>query len=71
MTKEEVKKMIDKGTKCYYQRGLSWKGASKREISKEEALELLPKYSFGTGFYELSVEEYGILFNELSSNDLL
>jgi hypothetical protein len=71
MNKEEVKQMIENGTKCYYQRGLSWKGASKREISKEEALALLPKYSFGTGFYELSIEDFGVFFNELSENDLL
>jgi hypothetical protein len=43
-------------------------------MTKEKALELLPKYSFGMGFYELSFinlnGEEVLEFNELSENDM-
>ena len=54
-----------------------WLGISRnraREITQEKASELLPKYSFGMGFYELSFTKHNgqevLEFNELSANDL-
>ena len=34
--------------------GFGYRGASSCLLTKEEALKLLPKYSFGMGFYSLS-----------------
>lgn len=53
-TKEFAKQWIEAGKPCRYRYGFGYRGAVSRELSKEEALELLPKYSFGMGFYELS-----------------
>ena len=36
-----------------YRYGWRWKGAPCKQITKEKALELLPKYKFGMGFREL------------------
>jgi len=73
-TKEAAKEWIEAGKPCVYRYGWGWKGASARTITKEKALELLPKYSFGKGFYELSyikVDGVDTLeFNELSENDM-
>lgn len=73
-TKESAREWIEAGKPCVYRYGLGWKGASARPITKEKALELLPKYSFGKGFYELSfikVDSVDTLeFNELSENDM-
>lgn len=72
--KNEVLEFINNDGKCFYQYGFGFKGASKRSITKDKALELFPKYSFGMGFYELdwiNVDgEDAILFNEFSENDL-
>lgn len=72
--KNVVLEFINNNGKCFYQYGFGFKGASKRSITKDEALELFPKYSFGMGFYELdwiTVDgEDAILFNEYSENDL-
>ena len=56
-TKECAKRWIETGKPCRYRNGFGFRGASSRELSKEEALKLLPKYDFGTGFYELSFEK--------------
>lgn len=72
--KNEVLKFINNDGKCFYQYGFGFKGAGKRPITKDKALDLFPKYSFGMGFYELdwiTVDgEDAILFNEFSENDL-
>jgi len=72
--KNKQKKWIESGKPCMYRYGWSWKGAGARTISKEEALELLPKYDFGKGFYELSfITLNGIEvleFNERGENDM-
>jgi len=43
-------------------------------LTKEQALEKLPKFNFGMGFYELEWEEVNgervLEFNELGENDL-
>lgn len=69
-TKEAAKQWIEAGNPCFYQHGLSFRGACKGKITKEKALELLPKYSFGMGFYELYWVNEGLVFNELGENDL-
>ena len=73
-TIEAAKAWIEEGKPCVYRYGWGWKGASARPITKEKALELLPKYSFGKGFYELSFikmdGEVVLEFNELSENDM-
>lgn len=72
--KEELKKFIENGLPCYQQFGFSWKGAVPRLISKEKALELLPKYSPGMGFWELSERiinnELSLVFTEYSESDM-
>lgn len=72
--KNEVLEFINNGGKCFYRYGLGFRGAVKRPITKDKALELFPSYSFGMGFYELSWitvdDEDAILFNEYSENDL-
>lgn len=74
-TKESAKKWINSNKPCKYRYGFGFRGACTRELSKEEALELLPKYDFGMGFYELSFIKYNgeevLLFNEFSENDML
>lgn len=73
-TKEKALEWINNGKPCMYRRGWGWKGAATRSITNEKALELLPAYSFGMGFYELSFINYKgvdiLLFNEFSENDL-
>lgn len=73
-TKENAKAWVEAGKPCVYRYGWGWKGASARPITKEEALELLPKYHFGMGFHELSfIKRDGedvLEFNELSANDM-
>lgn len=74
-TKENARKWIEEGKPCVYRYGWGWKGAGARPISKERALELLPSYSFGKGYYELSFthDKNGqevLEFNELSENDM-
>lgn len=69
-TKEAAKEWVDAGKPCYYQHGLSFRGARRGKITKEEAEKLLPKYSFGMGFYELYWVDEGLVFNELGENDL-
>ena len=71
---ENAKAWIEAGKPCVYRYGWGWKGAGARHLTKERALELLPKYSFGKGFYELSFininGEEVLEFNELSENDM-
>lgn len=66
---------IKNGKKCVSRYGWKYRGACCREITKEKALELFPKYSFGIGFYTLDwITENGekvLEFNELSENDML
>lgn len=73
-TRDEARRWIEAGKKCVYRYGWSYRGAGCREITKEKATELFPKYSFGKGFYSLSwitVEGEKVLeFNELSENDM-
>lgn len=72
--KEELKGFIENGVPCYQQFGFSWKGAVPHKISKETALELLPKYSPGMGFWELServIDGYpSLVFTEYSESDM-
>lgn len=73
-TKEAAKRWIEEGKPCVYRYGWRWKGAGARRLDREKALGLLPKYSFGMGFYELSYTtidgvEY-LEFNELGENDM-
>ena len=75
--KEQVKSLIESGIPCYYRLGFSYHFRSNdtRPISKEEAIDLLPRYSPGWGFYELSLTirdgQDALLFNEFSENDLM
>ena len=73
-TKEFAKEWIEAGKPCMYRYGCGWKGATARPITKEKALNLLPKYSFGMGFYELDFIRFDgkdvLEFNELSVNDM-
>lgn len=73
-TKEFAKKWIEQGKPCVYRYGWGWKGAAAHSISQDKALELLPKYSFGKGFYELDFIQINgkdvLEFNELSENDM-
>lgn len=70
-----VKNLIDDGIPCYYRYGFKYKGAQERPISQKKALELLPHYHPGMGFYELCTETIGgkesIVFNEYSEVDML
>lgn len=74
-TRENAKAWVEAGNPCVYRYGWGWKGALARPLTKEEALKLLPKYSFGMGFYSLSwIDINGVdtlEFNELSENDML
>ena len=73
-TKEKALEWIKEGKPCMFRYGYEWKGAGTRSITQEKALELLPKFSFGMGFYELDFVKYEgveiLLFNEFSANDL-
>jgi hypothetical protein len=73
-TKEFAKLWIEEGRPCQYRRGLEFRGAKARAITKEDAERLLPQYSFGMGFYELLfTKNEGLIvleFNELGENDL-
>lgn len=73
--KAEVKANIEAGIPCYQQFGFSWKGATPRLITKEKALELLPKFSPGMGFWELSERtidgKTSLVFTEYSEADML
>lgn len=73
-TKEFAKQWIEEGNPCVYRCGWGWKGAGAGKITKEKALSLLPKYSFGKGFYELDFIQIDgvdtLEFNELSENDM-
>lgn len=73
-TFEGAKEWIESGKPCIYRYGWGWKGAGFRRLTKEEALNKFPDYSFGKGFYELSYiiidGEEVLEFNELSENDM-
>jgi hypothetical protein len=69
-TNEEAKLWIINGGACFYRYGLAWKGAQKYPITKERALELLPDYSFGMGYYELKFTGTELIFNEYSEGDM-
>lgn len=73
-TKEFAQKWVEQGNPCVYRHGWAYRGAGARTISKEEATKLLPKYSFGIGFYELDFIKIDgvdtLEFNELSANDM-
>lgn len=72
--KRQAEEWVNNGKPCIYRYGYAWKGKKAQPITQEKALELLPKYSFGKGFYELSFTiDNGIdvlEFNELSANDM-
>lgn len=69
-----ISEWINKGNPCFYQLGFSYKGATPRHIDKQQAIELLPKYNFGKGFYELSWRIVdgvaALVFNEYSVYDM-
>lgn len=73
-TKEAAREWIEAGKPCVYRYGWGWKGAGARPVTKEKALEMLPRYDFGKGFYSLSYIEIDgvetLEFNELSENDM-
>lgn len=73
-TRDEARRWIEAGKKCVYRYGWRFRGAGCSEITKERALELFPKYSFGKSFWSLSwITEKGekvLEFNELSENDM-
>ena len=73
--KQKALEWINEGKPCIYRSGWAYRGAGAKSITKEEALKLLPSYSFGIGFYSLSFhKEQGVEvleFNELSANDML
>jgi len=66
-TKENARKWIEAGKPCRYRYGFAYRGAPSKPITKEEALELLPKYSFGKGFYELSFCRDRVVDHQASS----
>lgn len=72
--KEQAEEWVKSGKPCIYRYGWAYKGAGAREITTEKAQALLPQYSFGVGFYELSFTKHNgqevLQFNELSENDL-
>ena len=74
-TTEFAQQWIEEDKPCVYRYGWGYRGAGAKSISKEKALSLLPKYSFGMGFYELSFIKIDgvdtLEFNELSENDML
>ena len=74
-TKHAAQEWVDNGGKCIYRFGWAYRGAPANLITTEKAKELLPDYSFGIGFYELSwttyEDEVVLEFNELGENDLL
>lgn len=67
-TKEAARQWIEDGKPCRYRYGFGYRGASSRPLTKEEAIKLLPKYSFGMGFYELSYEQDRRVIPSGSSN---
>jgi len=73
-TIKAAEEWVAQGKPCVYRYGWGWKGAGARHITTEQAKKMLPKYSFGKGFYELSwVKINGedvLQFNELSENDM-
>lgn len=82
-TKAAALAWIKEGKPCIYRHGWAYRGAYARRLTQEQALELLPKYDFGMGFYEIDFheqsytdKEHGLLydavleFNELGENDL-
>lgn len=74
--KQKVKRLIDSGIPCFYRLGFPYvfRSGGDTRLTKEKALELLPNYSPGVGFYVLSLEKHGVedflLFNEFTENDL-
>ncbi len=73
--KKQAEEWVRSGKPCIYRYGWAWKGARARKITQQEALDMLPNYSFGMGFYELSFTEHDgenvLQFNELSVNDMM
>jgi hypothetical protein len=74
-TKEQIlNEWINKGKPCFSQYGLTYRGAKAFQIDKQQAINLLPKYSFGKGFYELSWRIVdgiaALVFNEYSVYDM-
>lgn len=74
-TKVQLAELIEMGMPCKYRHGWAYRGAMARDIAKEEALKMLPNYSYGIGFYELNYSVNDgipeLEFNELGENDLL
>lgn len=72
--KKGLEILIKQGVPCFQRFGFSWKGASTKPITKEKALQLLPNYSPGMGFYELREEEVNgepcLTFVEYSESDM-
>jgi len=73
-TKERARLWVACGGRVSKRYGWGWKGAKQKAISKDEAMELLPKYDFGKGFYMLTWTYHEdmpcLCFNELSVNDM-
>lgn len=73
-TKEYAHQWIEDGKPCCYRYGWGWKSAGARPLTKNQALKMLPHYTFGKGFFELSFIKIDgvetLEFNELSANDM-
>ena len=73
-SKSHAERWVKAGKPCTYRYGWAYRGAPARKITTEEAMRLLPKYSFGMGFYELKFTETKdgtvLEFNELSALDM-
>lgn len=73
-TRDQLVDLINRGIRCYYRYGFAYRGAEESEISREEALKLLPAFSYGMGFHNLKFKKkFGVPvleFNDLGENDL-
>jgi hypothetical protein len=74
-TKEFARQWIAENRPCIYRHGWAYRGALARQLTQQQAMKLLPQYSFGMGFNMISCREYKgrtvLEFNELGENDLL
>lgn len=73
-TMQAAQEWVEAGNPCTFRYGWSYKGASSRHLTTEQAKEKLKVHTFGIGFYTLWWEEENgqtvLNFNELSANDM-
>ena len=66
LDKEKARQTIQNTNKSLlYRYGYAWKGASTRAIKKDDALKVLDK-----SLIDITEDDYNILINEFSSNDM-